>query len=263
MKGKKVKGKKAATDEKSAAAGPAVGSNCGSLRRPSEAGVAVDLRATVPQLKDADAPKVSPRSAAMRERWRKIRAGEVPHPDKKPKPASDNPLLDLPQQERGRLFAWLRECPYDEVVLKTLQEQGYPDIERKHLNDFFQVEADLHWQHRVGRAAQEADALVQLVERSPVKFSAGILAALGQEAFRQVASGNVAPESMGRLATLFLRARSDERADQMQELKREKMKHDLKDQFDEALEALAAEVDKHPAAARAFAELLRELKGEG
>jgi hypothetical protein len=92
-----------------------------------------------------------------------------------------------------------------------------------------------------------------------VRFSNGILAALGQEAFRQVASGEAEPQSMGRLATLFLKARSDERADQMQELKREKLQRELQGQVDHALEKLAEEVDKHPVARAAFEALRQEL----
>jgi len=101
--------------------------------------------------------------------------------------------------------------------------------------------------------------LVRLVEKSPARYSSGILAALGQEVFRQIASGQVQPEAMGKLATLFLKARSDERADQMQELKREKLRHELQGQIDQALEKLAEEVDRHPEAREAFEALRKEL----
>jgi len=105
------------------------------------------------------------------------------------------------------------------------------------------------------------------VERSLVQFSSGILAALGQEAFRQVASGQVKPEAMGKMAMLFLRARSDERTSQMQELKREKLRIEMQGQIEQALEKLAEEVDQHPAARKAFEalreEICRGLEGEG
>jgi hypothetical protein len=197
----------------------------------------------------------------MRERWRKIRAGEMTRPDKYPKRPlrSVNPLLDLSEEQRAKLFAWLRECPYDDAVQHMLREQGIAEASSAQLNDFFQHEAEQHWEKRIERAAQEANALVQLVEKSPVKFSSGILAALGQEAFRQIASGQVEPDAMGKLATLFLRARSDERADQMQELKREKLRHELQGQIDHALEKLAEEVDRHPVAREAFEALRKEL----
>jgi hypothetical protein len=200
-------------------------------------------------------------SAAMRERWRKIRAGEIPNPDKVPKPPvrSVNPLFDLPEEQRAKLFVWLRECPYDDAVQQMLREHGLAEATSSQLDDFFQFEAEQHWEKRILRAAQEANALVQLAEKSPVKFSSGILAALGQEAFRQIASGQVEPAAMGKLATLFLKARSDERADQMQELKREKLRHELQGQIDQALEKLAEEVERHPVAREAFEALRKEL----
>jgi len=209
------------------------------------------------------APRYPKMSEAMRKRWEKIRAGEMPHPDKTPKKrrGSVNPLFDLSEEHRAKLFAWLRECPYDDHVQQMLRDQGLPEATPSELNDFFQHEAEQHWEKRILRAAQEANALVQLAEKSPVKFSSGILAALGQEAFRQIASGQVEPDAMGKLATLFLKARSDERADQMQELKREKLRHELQDQIDHALERLAEEVDRHPVAREAFDALRKELAG--
>jgi hypothetical protein len=248
-------------------------------------GVAADLRATAPQLKETDdghgmplQPKgmvarrstattennaPSKASEAMLQRWKRIRAGEMPPPGSKPKPPrrSENPLLDLPEEQRAKLFAWLRECPYDDHVQQMLRDQGMAEATPWQLGNFFQVEAEGHWEKRIGRAAEEANALVRLVEKSPVRFSAGILAALGQEAFRQIASGQVEPDAMGKLATLFLKARSDERADQMQELKREKLRHELQGQVDHALEKLAEEVDRHPKARMAFEALRRELEG--
>jgi hypothetical protein len=198
---------------------------------------------------------------AMREVWRKRRAGLLPNPNDTVRPprASANPLFDLPEEERGKLFAWLRECPYDDAVQQMLREQGMGEATSSQLLEFFQSEAEDHWEKRISRAALEANALVQLVEKSPVRFSNGILAALGQEAFRQIASGQVEPDAMGKLATLFLKARSDERADQLQELKREKLRHELQDQIDHALEKLADEVERHPAAREAFEALREEL----
>jgi hypothetical protein len=208
-----------------------------------------------------ETPVKRTKSEAAKEAWRKVRAGERPHPHKGPKPSRGamNPLFDLSEEQRGKLFAWLRECPYDDAVQHMLRDQGIAEATPAQLNDFFQFEAEQHWEKRIGRAAQEANAMVQLVERSPVRFSSGILAALGQEAFRQIASGQVEPDAMGKLATLFLKARSDERADQMQELKREKLRRDLQGQIDHALEKLAEEVDRHPVAREAFEALRQEL----
>ena len=202
-------------------------------------------------------------SEASLEYWGKVRAGILPHPRENPKPRpprrSANPLFDLAEEPRAKLFMWLRECPYDDAVRHMLREQGVAEVTPTQLNEFFQHEAEHHWEMRIQRAAQEANALVQLVEKSPVKFSSGILAALGQEAFRQIASGQVEPDAMGKLATLFLKARSDERADQMQELRREKLRRELQGQIDQALEKLAEEVDRHPVAREAFEALRKEL----
>jgi hypothetical protein len=170
-----------------------------------------------------------------------------------------NPLLDLPEEKRSKLFVWLRECPYEDAVQHMLKDEGIGEVTRMQVSEFFQSEAEFHWGRRIERAAVEANALVQLVERSPVQFSSGILAALGQEAFRQVASGQVEPEAMGKMAMLFLRARSDERTSQMQELKREKLRLEMQGQLEQALEKLAEEVDQHPAARKAFEALREEI----
>ncbi len=47
-----------------------------------------------------------------------------------------------------------------------------------------------------------------------------------------------------------MKARADERTDQMQELKREQVRREMVGQVEEALEALAAEVERHPGARR-------------
>jgi hypothetical protein len=170
-----------------------------------------------------------------------------------------NPLLSLPEEQRAKLFAWLRECPYDDAVQHMLKDQGIADATQSQLTEFFQLEAESHWEKRIERAALEANALVHLVEKNPVQFSSGILAALGQEAFRQIASGQVEPDAMNKMATLFLKARGDDRAEQMLALRREKWKHDWRSQTDRALEEFSKEVEKHPAAREAFDALRREI----
>jgi hypothetical protein len=170
-----------------------------------------------------------------------------------------NPLLQLDEERSSRLFVWLRECPYQDAVKQMLAEQGIGGVTDAELNEFFESEANMHWQRRLQRAATEANALVTLVEQNPIKFSSGILAALGQEAFRQIANGDVAPESMTRIVNLFLKARGDERADQVLELRREKHRRDWHDQTEKALESFASEIEKHPAARAAFEALRAEL----
>jgi hypothetical protein len=170
-----------------------------------------------------------------------------------------NPLLMLEEEQSSRLFVWLRECPYNDAVRQMMADQGITGVTDAELNEFFQSEARMHWERRLQRAATEANALVSYVEQNPVKFSAGILAALGQEAFRQIASGEVAPEAMARMTNLFLKARADERSDHLLDLRREKMELDRRTQTEAALESFAAEIEKHPAARTAFEALKAEL----
>jgi hypothetical protein len=170
-----------------------------------------------------------------------------------------NPLMMLDEERSSRLFMWLRECPYQDAVKQMLAEQGIPDVTDAELNEFFQSEANSHWQRRLQRAATEANALVGQMEAHPTRFSRGILVALGQEAFRQIASGDLAPESMTRIVNLFLKARGDERADEALELRREKLRRDWHDQTEKALEAFAREIEKHPEARAAFEALRLEL----
>jgi hypothetical protein len=204
------------------------------------------------------------RSQAKADYWAEVHAGKRPGPQaiERPRPPSENPLLDLPDERRGIVLARLRDCPYDSAVNRFLCDEGLSGITPTQVNEFFEVEVEDHWEYRIGRAAQEANALIRVVERSPVKFSAAILAALGQETFRQIANGNIDPDVMAKLVNLFMRARGDERADQMQELKREKLHHELEGQFEQALERLAQAVDHHPAAREAFEALQRELLEE-
>ena len=173
-----------------------------------------------------------------------------------------NPLFDLPEEKRAKIFSFLRDCPYDDAVRQMTRDLGVEAVTRLELDEFFQVEAEGHWQKRIERAAHEANALVRLVEENPAHFSSGILAALGQEVFRQIASGQAQPESMNKMATLFMRARSDERADQMGELKREKLRREMQGQVSLALETLAVEVDRNPGAREAFEALQEALRRE-
>jgi len=201
------------------------------------------------------------KAEAMKAYWRDVKSGRrerIEKPMNPPQPRR-NPLFDLPEEIRAKVFTWLRECPYHDAVRAMLRGHGVEHVTDKQFNEFFAGEAENHWYRRITRAADEANALVQLAESHVPKFSAGILAALGQEAFRQIARGDVDPESMGRFATLFMKARSDERQDQMQELKREQLRRELQDQIEQALEKLAEEVERHPEAKEAFDALRREL----
>ena len=170
-----------------------------------------------------------------------------------------NPLFDLPEKERAKIFSFLRDCPYDDALQQMTRDMGLEAVTSQELTEFFQLEAEQHWRKRIERAALEANALVRLAEQHPGNFSSGILAALGQEAFRQIASGESQGDSMNKMALLFMRARSDERAGQMSELKQEKLRMEMRGQIEVALEELSNEVNKRPAAREAFEALQREL----
>jgi hypothetical protein len=173
-----------------------------------------------------------------------------------------NPLFDLPEKERAKIFSFLRDCPYDDAIRQMTRDLGVRAVTPEQLTEFFQREAEAHWEKRIERAAHEANALIRLAEENPAHFSSGILAALGQEVFRQIASGEAQPEAMNKMTSLFMRARADERADQLGELKREKLRQEMRGQMELALEKLAEEVSRRPAAREAFEALQRELSQE-
>jgi hypothetical protein len=198
--------------------------------------------------------------------WREVKAGRrvrVEQSYEPPRGPDFNPLFGLPEEQRAKLFVFMRDCPYNDAARVLLRDQGMDHVSDDQLTEFHQTEAYNHWLMRTTRAADEADALIRLAENSAPKFSAAILSALGQEAFKQIASGAVNPGVMSKLVTLFMKARGEERADQMQELKREKLQHELEGQVEQALEKLAEEVERHPAAREAFAALRRELAANG
>jgi hypothetical protein len=197
------------------------------------------------------------------ERHARAEAAEADFLAKQAAQPGPNPLFALPEKERGTVFAFLRACPYDDAVQHLVRDMGIAEVTQAQMTEFFEEEARDHWATRIERAAIEANALVRLVEQNPASYSSGILAALGQEAFRQISSGEAQPEAMNRIATLFMKARADERSEQLLAMKREKLEADLRGQVEQALDKLAEEVDRHPQAREAFAALQRELRGEG
>jgi len=242
----------------------------------AEAGVAVDRRATgsdadatstegaeinAPRARRSTATPRRTRSEILRDYWRDVKSGKRTRNEKPaelPPDPNRNPLLDLPEAERVKLYVLLRDCPLMETVQMLLEERGIFGITREQVDDFF-VEEGLHfWEVRSLRAATEANALVRFAEQCDENIPAGILAALGQETFRQVTRGTD-PAAITRFATLFLKVRSDNRADEMQGLKRRKVEHDLGDDLHAAYRKLAQEVDRCPAAQEHFDALQRAL----
>ena len=203
---------------------------------------------------------------AQLEYWRDVRAGRRvrnEHPREGPVDSERNFLLDLPEEQRSKLFGWMRECPYNDTVRMLLRDQGTPEASDQLLENFYQIEAAHHWEIRTCRATEEANALVRLAQESLPKISEGILNALAQETFRQVTKHNLDPGDVSRLATIFLKVRSDNRADQMQELRRRKIEGELEDTLEQAFATLAKQAESTPAARVAFEALQRELLGDG
>ena len=62
-------------------------------------------------------------------------------------------MLSLPEEQRSKLFVWLRECPYDDAVQHMLKDEGIADVTQPQLTEFFQLEAENHWEKRIERAA--------------------------------------------------------------------------------------------------------------
>ena len=202
------------------------------------------------------------RGQALKAYWREVKTGKRERIERArvfPKGPDFNPLFELPEKTRSELFVWMRECPYRDAVHTMLKEKSIDDVTDDQIEEFFQSEAQLHWEMRLSRAGDEADALIRLAEESVPKFSAGMLTALGQEAFKMIVSREADPSAISKMATLFLKARGDKRADEMQELRREKVRHELQGQIEQAMERLFEEVEKHPEAQEPFDALRRIL----
>ena len=104
-------------------------------------------------------------------------------PIETPRDPNRNPLLDLSDADRAKLFVMLRECPYLETANFVLRERGIAPATQVQLDEFHKVESDHYWEVRTARAVTEADSLVRLGEKAVPKLSTGMLAALAQEAF--------------------------------------------------------------------------------
>ena len=204
------------------------------------------------------------RSEALKSYWRDVKSGartRNEHSYVIPPDPEANPLLQLSDEESAKLFRWIRDCPYPGAVREILREKGLPEATNEQIDEFHQVESMHHWDFRAGRAAVEADALVQFVEKKRPQFSAAILARLGQETFRLLSRDDIDTATLNRIAALFLKTRNDERADQMQGLKRRKIEGELQGQLNQALGKLAEEAGQNSTASEALDILRRELAG--
>jgi hypothetical protein len=171
-----------------------------------------------------------------------------------------NPLLSLPTEKKEQIFVHLRKCKLtDEAVRKRT---GIAGLTKRQVNQFFAKYADEFWTKRVERAANEATALIRLVRKNPVEFSEGVLAALGQEVFRQVASGKVEPGVLVQFTQLFARKHANDRAERALIARLEKQKEDMRSKMELALDSFVSELGKNPTAHAAFEVLKAELLGD-
>ncbi len=210
----------------------------------------------------ADSPPKRTHREAQLDYWREVKSGKRVR-NEKPRPLTKDPgrnsLLDLPDGLRSKLYVLIRDCPVLETVNELLARHKLEAINEDQLTEFLNEEHLHHWELRAVRARNEADTVVRTLEKSVPAFSAGMVAALGQEAFRQVVSDSADPGVMSRIVTLFIKARGHLRTDEMHELKREKLLGELDDRIAQALQNLAEHVKDHPAAQEAFEALQREM----
>jgi hypothetical protein len=204
-------------------------------------------------------------SEALRDYWRDVKSGARTRKAESPeipKDPNSNPLFDLPDEQKSRIYSWLRNCSYMDAAQDMLKGEGITGVSDKQIAEFNDEEGYHHWQMRIARGASEANAIVRLVEEVRPDYPAGILHGLGQEVFRQVSAGNMDPGVVTKLGAFFLKVRSDERTNLMQGLKRQKVERELEGSVHEALQNLSRQVQDQPAAREAFEALCHELNFE-
>jgi hypothetical protein len=188
--------------------------------------------------------------------------GRRPVAHEVPKDPESNPLLLLPDKQRARIFAWIRNCPYLDASQKMLESEEVYGVTAAQITEFNEEEAKYQQEMIFVNAARDANSLVALAEKSDPNFSGAILTKLGQEVFRLVSSGQLEASAISRLGGLFLKARGDDRVAKMQGLKREKLQQEMKGSVLDALEHLSKQVRAHPEAQVAFQALCEELNFE-
>ena len=174
-------------------------------------------------------------------------------------PDPGNPLLALPQEAREDIFIWLREGCDHEAVNVRLKDRELPAATPRQIDQFFTSYAHERWNRRIDPAAQEADALIALVRQSPSQIPDAVLAALGQEAFRQISSGKAEAASLARYTALFLRAREQDRAERALAVQTDKIRQQQRTSVEKALDAFARDLPENPTALQAFQNLKHQL----
>jgi hypothetical protein len=172
---------------------------------------------------------------------------------------SANPLLNLPHDQKEDIFSLMRDGFEYDIIKSRLRAADLPPATDDEVEIFFADYARERWTRRVDRAAEEANALISLVRRSPGQIPEAVLAALGQEAFRQIASGKVESADLARYTSLFLRAREQDRAERALDLQNERLVLARRNATEKALDAFARELPQNPAALEAFQQLKNQL----
>jgi hypothetical protein len=172
---------------------------------------------------------------------------------------SPNPLLALPQEQKESIFIWLREGSDHDAVNLRLRDAGLPAATPREINFFFTEYAQDRWTNRLGRAADEADAIISQVRQNGGQIPEATLIALGQEAFSQIVSGKATPEDLARYTSIFLRAREHDRSERALELQTQKFQLARRNATEKALDAFARELPQNPAALDAFQNLKAQL----
>ena len=173
--------------------------------------------------------------------------------------AATNLLLRLPQKDREDIFIWLREgADYDAINIKLL-DKDLPAASPREIDQFFRAYARERWERRVDRAAEEASALISSMRRTPGNLPEAVLAALGQEAFRQISSGKAEAAALTRFTALFLRARDQDRAERALLVQADKADHAKRTSIEKALDAFARDLPQNPAALKAFNHLRQQI----
>ena len=170
-----------------------------------------------------------------------------------------NPLLSLPQDKKENIFIWLREGSDHEAINLRLRDHELPAATKDEINFFFTEYARDRWTNRLGRAAQEADAIISEVRRSGGQIPEATLVALGQEAFSQISSGKIKSEDLARYTSIVLRAREHDRSERALDLQTQKFHHARLNATEKALDAFARELPQNPAALEAFQNLKAQL----
>lgn len=170
-----------------------------------------------------------------------------------------NPLLALDQQQKEDIFSFLRDGIDYDIVKARLKTFDLPEASEDEIEIFFAQYARERWTRRVDRAAGEADALLDLVRQTSGQIPEAILAALGQEAFRQISSGKVNPEDLARYTSLFLRAREQDRSERALDIQTQRLQLARRNATEKALDAFARELPQNPAALAAFENLKSQL----